>query len=90
MRVGKHRVFVLKSGRCDADPRHDAKTAQDIEALMSKHDPILRFASRLLPADTTRDASALYAWCRRLDEITDDPGAAPSEVRRRLTEWERR
>ncbi len=37
-----------------------------IEELMKKHDPILLFASKLLDADTARDASALYAWCRRL------------------------
>lgn len=37
-----------------------------IEELMKKHDPILLFASKLLDDETARDASALYAWCRRL------------------------
>ena len=37
-----------------------------IEDLMKQHDPILLFASKLLDVDTARDASALYAWCRRL------------------------
>jgi acetylglutamate synthase len=49
---------------------HRASTTQQqdeaIKELMSMHDPILLFASRLLDADTARDASALYAWCRRL------------------------
>lgn len=48
---------------------HWASTTQEDEAikeLMSRHDPILLFASKILDADTARDASALYAWCRRL------------------------
>ncbi len=44
----------------------------EMKDLMTKHDPILLFASRLLPPTASKDASALYAWCRRLDEIVDD------------------
>ncbi len=47
-------------------------TKQTIEELMIVHDPILLFASKLLPKDKAEDASALYAWCRRLDEICDN------------------
>jgi len=47
-------------------------TKQTIEELMIVHDPILLFASKLLPQDKAQDASALYAWCRRLDEICDN------------------
>ena len=57
-----HRVKPLFNNR-------EASTLQQDEAiqeLMKTHDPILLFASRLLDADTARDASALYAWCRRL------------------------
>jgi phytoene synthase len=63
-----------------------------IDELMAKHDPILLFASRLLPAATVSDASALYAWCRRLDEIVDGPSARgdPSGTQARLDDWQRR
>lgn len=40
--------------------------------LMREHDPILLFASQLLEPSTAADAAALYAWCRRLDELVDN------------------
>mmetsp|Transcript_3016 Transcript_3016/g.5089 ORF Transcript_3016/g.5089 Transcript_3016/m.5089 type:complete len:330 (-) Transcript_3016:153-1142(-) len=61
-----------------------------IEELMKKHDPILLFASKLLDDETARDASALYAWCRRLDEITDDPSSDVATIQQRLSDWESR
>lgn len=63
-----------------------------IDELMAKHDPILLYASRLLPAATASDASALYAWCRRLDEIVDAPTARgdPSGTQAHLDDWQRR
>mmetsp|Transcript_10612 Transcript_10612/g.23330 ORF Transcript_10612/g.23330 Transcript_10612/m.23330 type:complete len:344 (+) Transcript_10612:108-1139(+) len=64
--------------------------SNEIEQLMSKHDPILLFASRLLPYQTAVDASALYAWCRRLDEITDDPSANVHSIQQQLIDWEDR
>ena len=72
------------------DVAGDGDTSDAIAELMKRHDPILLFASNLLPRDAARDASALYAWCRRLDEITDDPAAPPEAVADRLAEWERR
>lgn len=60
----------------------------EIKELMVKHDPILLFASRLLPPNKAKDAFALYAWCRRLDEITDDPDAEINEIQQRLIDWE--
>ena len=60
-----------------------------IAALMAQHDPILLFASRLLPPAARCDASALYAWCRRLDEIVDDPSAGvdPAATCVKLDQW---
>jgi len=52
--------------------RRTATTRAAIRNLMAEHDPILLFASNLLPPSKATDASALYAWCRRLDEICDD------------------
>jgi len=68
----------------------DETISAEIRDLMSEHDPILLFASKLLPPATARDASALYAWCRRLDEITDDPDADLESRRRQLADWESR
>jgi len=55
---------------------------------MSKHDPILLFASRLLPPLVAADASAIYAWCRRLDEITDNPNSNITQIRHDVDEWQ--
>jgi len=68
----------------------DGSVATDIDELMARHDPILLYASKLLPASTAADASALYAWCRRLDEIVDDPSAISVDTQARLDEWQRR
>ena len=61
---------------------------KQISQLMMKHDPILHWARRLLPPPRAAAASALYTWCRQLDEITDEPGASPDVTRARLDEWE--
>lgn len=61
-----------------------------IRQLMAKHDPILLFVSRLLTPEVASDAGALYAWCRRLDELVDDPSADARTRCARLDEWEAR
>ena len=81
---------VMQSSQSNVQDADDRIISEEITALMSKHDPILLFASRLLPPATARDASALYAWCRRLDEITDNPDAGTATVKRRLVDWEER
>ena len=55
-----------------ASAAHALSAEAQISALMLQHDPILHFARRLLPPERAAHASALYAWCRRLDEIVDD------------------
>lgn len=59
-----------------------------VDELMQTYDPILLFARKLLPDQTAKDASALYAWCRRLDEITDDPNADVETIQQRLDIWQ--
>ena len=68
----------------------DDRISNEIIQLMSQFDPILLFASRLLPPQVAKDASALYAWCRRLDEITDDPTADAFTIQQKLLDWEDR
>jgi phytoene synthase len=67
-----------------------ASLQKDIENLMANYDPILLYVSRLLPHQTALDASALYAWCRRLDEITDCSEVELSFKRQQLIDWEDR
>eukprot|EP00537_Pseudo-nitzschia_pungens_P000524 CAMPEP_0172365150 /NCGR_PEP_ID=MMETSP1060-20121228/8121_1 /TAXON_ID=37318 /ORGANISM="Pseudo-nitzschia pungens, Strain cf. cingulata" /LENGTH=438 /DNA_ID=CAMNT_0013088353 /DNA_START=175 /DNA_END=1491 /DNA_ORIENTATION=- len=68
------------------------RTDSAIQNLMARHDPILLFASRLLPPNKATDASALYAWCRRLDEICDseENSGDPELVQRQLDVWQKR
>eukprot|EP00984_Skeletonema_dohrnii_P015532 scaffold6731_cov81-Skeletonema_dohrnii-CCMP3373.AAC.1 len=91
---GMHAINSCTHPRMPALHHHrsSSTTNQDeaIKELMKTHDPILLFVSRLLDADTARDASALYAWCRRLDEITDDPSSDVATIQPRLSDWERR
>ena len=60
-----------------------------IAGLMKKHDPILLYVQNLLSESTAEDAGALYAWCRRLDQIVDDPpaGSSVADTRAALDEW---
>ena len=63
---------------------------EDISKLLLKHDPLLHWARRLLPERRAAAASALYGWCRRLDEIVDEPNADASQTIAKLDDWERR
>ncbi|KAL7530736.1 hypothetical protein ACHAWF_003491 [Thalassiosira exigua] len=85
---GAPKSSLVRDANAASGIEDDGAVSAEIEALMSKYDPILLFASRLLPRTTAKDASALYAWCRRLDELTDDPDADLATIRRRLTDWE--
>ena len=60
-----------------------------IAGLMRNHDPILLWVSNLLSETTAEDAGALYAWCRRLDQLVDDPpaGSDVADTRAALDEW---
>ena len=66
---------------------HAPSTTASINNLMRKHDPILLWASRLLSPVAARDAGALYAWCRRLDELADDPDSDAAHKRNQFDEW---
>jgi len=63
-----------------------AEVESEVTALMRTHDPILHWARKVMPPKESQAAGALYAWCRRLDEIVDD--VAPREEKlRRLDSW---
>src|SRR6185295_14984980 len=44
------------------------------------------WAFRLLPGERRRALSAVYAFCRSADDLTDEPGHAP-DVPRLLARW---
>jgi squalene synthase HpnD len=44
-------------------------------------------AMRLLPAAEREAMFAIYAFCRKVDDIADDPGPSPSERRAALDAW---
>lgn len=85
----QRKILLLRSTDND-EITNQQRYQEDIETLMMKHDPILLFVSRLLPASVSLDASALYAWCRRLDEITDNPNTDILILRQELDDWENR
>ena len=52
-------------------------------AVLARCGRSFRLAGRLLPGDTLRDAAALYAFCRLIDDLADeatDPVAARVEL----------
>jgi phytoene synthase len=52
-------------------------------AVLARCGRSFRLAGRLLPGDTLRDAAALYAFCRAVDDLadeSDDPTAARAEL----------
>ena len=54
--------------------------------LTRQHAKSFHFASHALPPDRRQAALALYAFCRRLDDLVDEPGLGwrPDELRARL------
>ncbi len=49
----------------------------------------LALALACLPAARRRDMTTFYAFCRVVDDLADDPGAAPAERAVRLDGWRR-
>ena len=54
------------------------------ENLTAVHSRSFYLASRLLPADKRRAARALYAFCRTVDDLVDNPGDDPQAA---LDDW---
>src|SRR4051794_22773197 len=61
-------------------------TAEEITRA-SKSNLALAFVA--LPGERRRDISLFYAFCRQVDDITDDPGFTSQERARRLNAWRR-
>jgi phytoene synthase len=59
---------------------------QRAQALTRRHAKSFHFASHALPPERRRAALALYAFCRRVDDLVDEPGLGwrPDDLRARL------
>jgi phytoene synthase len=58
----------------------------DVEAVVRGSGTSFYWAMRLLPAEKRRAMFAVYAFCREVDDIADEPGEV-AEKRRRLQAW---
>jgi 15-cis-phytoene synthase len=61
---------------------------EHVEYVTSVHSRSFHMASALLPREKRRAARALYAFCRRVDDIIDEAGdGAPLDAARELQAW---
>src|SRR5690348_18231880 len=61
------------------------------QAIIRDHAGSFAFAARFLPAALRPDVYALYAFCRTVDDLVDEPrpGLTPERVRDQLEAWQR-
>jgi phytoene synthase len=62
----------------------------ELAALLPTRARTFAFAARFLPPAQREPTVVLYAFCRLVDDLVDEPppGLEPSEIRRRLAAWE--
>lgn len=66
-----------------------SETASTPAEIARKAKSNLALALACLPASRRRDMTTFYAFCRVVDDLADDPGAAPDERAARLDCWRR-
>lgn len=54
---------------------------------IAHHGKSFAWASKLLPADVRDAACVLYAWCRRVDDLVDEPDRVDSSGAKRKDSW---
>jgi phytoene synthase len=61
----------------------------ELAALLPTRARTFAFAAALLPAPQREAVTALYAFCRTIDDLVDEPppGAKPADVRAALADW---
>ncbi len=66
-----------------------ATTVGDIEQLMRTHARTFSFAARFLPPEKRAATTVLYAFCRAVDDLVDEPvpGRTDDDVRSELQAW---
>jgi len=60
--------------------------ASDVEAIVRRSGTSFFWGMRVLPAERRRAMYAIYAFCRTVDDIADEPGD-PAEQQARLDAW---
>ncbi len=63
---------------------------KDVARITKEASSSFFWAMRLMPPHKRQAMFALYAFCRRVDDIADDPLLRPEEKRARLQNWRRR
>jgi len=61
----------------------------DLAALLPEKARTFAFAARFLPRDQRNRVVVLYAFCRLMDDLVDEPrpGVGPEAIRRQLAAW---
>lgn len=65
---------------------HDREAASHVEAIVRASGSSFRWGMRILPPDRRRAIYAVYAFCRVIDDIADEPGDI-AERQARLDGW---
>ena len=65
------------------------KLEPGLSALMTSRARTFAFAARFLPREHRQAVVVLYAFCRTMDDLADDPppGASPQEIRASIEAW---
>jgi 15-cis-phytoene synthase len=61
----------------------------DLARLLADKARSFSYAARFLPSDQREATRVLYAFCRTMDDLVDEPapGGTPEEIRQRLGDW---
>ena len=67
------------------------RALDDPEWVLARHARTFHFAARFLPAEKRRPVTVLYALCRTLDDLVDEPGPGwtVEATRAELEQWRR-
>ena len=71
------------------DGSASARLTPDLHQLLAEKARSFSYAARFLPPNQRDATRVLYAYCRTMDDLVDEPapGVTPADTRRRLGEW---
>ena len=84
MSSARHRTVTARNGPTggEVDPR------AHVNRVVARSGTSFLWGMRVLPAERRRAMYAIYAFCREVDDIADEPGEA-ADKRRALAAWPR-
>ncbi len=77
---------IMSTGRASPIDMSATEDIQYVESVVRRSGTSFYWAMRLLPPEKRQAMFAIYAFCREVDDIADDPGAE-TEKRTRLAAW---